>query len=38
VNKDLDADVSGASNVYYKGDGVIKSVRKSGASAVKKAS
>ena len=38
VNKELDIDASGASNIYYKGDGVIKSVRNSGASSVKKAS
>jgi hypothetical protein len=38
VNKDLSADVSGASSVYYKGDGATKEVRSSGASTVKKSS
>lgn len=36
VNKDLTADVSGASSVHYKGDGVIREIHSSGASIVKK--
>lgn len=36
VNKDLSADVSGASSVYYKGDGAARDVHSSGASTVKK--
>ena len=38
VNKELKADASGASSVYYKGPGVISEVRSSGASTVKKSS
>jgi len=38
VNKELKADASGASSVYYKGEGVISEVRSSGASTVKKSS
>ena len=38
VNKELSADVSGASSVYYKGDGAVKEVHSSGASTVKKSS
>ncbi|GGB21963.1 head GIN domain-containing protein [Puia dinghuensis] len=38
VNKELSADLSGASSVFYKGDAVIKDVRSSGASTVKKSS
>jgi hypothetical protein len=38
VNKELSADLSGASSVFYKGDAVIKDTRTSGASTVKKSS
>jgi hypothetical protein len=38
VNKELSADLSGASNVYYKGDGIIRETHSSGASNVKKIS
>ena len=38
VNKELSADLSGASSVLYKGDAVIKDVRSSGSSTVKKSS
>ena len=34
VNKQLDADLSGASSVYYKGEGVIRESHASGASTV----
>ncbi|WP_315818172.1 head GIN domain-containing protein [Paraflavitalea speifideaquila] len=34
VNKELNARASGASGVYYKGDGVIRDLRTSGASSV----
>ena len=36
VNKELKADASGASSVYYKGEGVISESRTSGASTIKK--
>jgi hypothetical protein len=36
VNKELNAHASGASEVYYKGDGVIKEMHSSGASSVAK--
>ncbi len=36
VNKELNAHASGASEVYYKGDGVIKEIHSSGASSVAK--
>jgi hypothetical protein len=36
VNKELSVEALGASSVYYKGDGVIKDIRTSGASSVKK--
>jgi hypothetical protein len=38
VNKQLDAEATGASNIYYKGDAVIRTSNVSGASSVKKAS
>jgi hypothetical protein len=38
VNKELKADASGASSVYYKGAGIISEVHSSGASTVKKSS
>ncbi len=38
VNKELSADVSGASSVYYRGAGVVKDSHSSGASNVKKVS
>jgi len=38
VNKDLTADVSGASSVHYKGDGAVRELHSSGASTVKKSS
>jgi len=38
VNKELTADVSGASSVHYKGDGALREIHSSGASIVKKAS
>jgi hypothetical protein len=34
VNKELNARASGASGVHYKGDGVIRDLRTSGASNV----
>ena len=34
VNKELDADCSGASGVYYKGSGVLRESHSSGASSV----
>ncbi|MEO5995224.1 MAG: head GIN domain-containing protein [Chitinophagaceae bacterium] len=36
VNKELNANASGASSIYYKGNGVVKGVRSNGASKVKK--
>ena len=36
VNKELSAQASGASSVHYKGNGVIKELRTSGASSVSK--
>ena len=36
VNKELTAEVSGASDVRYKGDGVIRDLKSSGASSVRK--
>ena len=36
INKELTAQASGASNVYYKGDGVIKDMHSSGASSISK--
>lgn len=36
VNYELDVEASGASNVYYKGNGIIKAQELSGASAIKK--
>ena len=36
VNKELTIDASGGSDVYYKGSGVIRNVRSSGSSSVKK--
>jgi hypothetical protein len=38
VNKDLNADVSGASSVHYKGNGAVRDLHSSGASMVKKSS
>jgi hypothetical protein len=38
VNKELTADVSGASSVHYKGDGALREIHSSGASVVKKSS
>jgi hypothetical protein len=38
VKNELTADLSGASTVYYKGDGVVKDAKTSGASAVKRSS
>jgi hypothetical protein len=38
VNKELSADLSGSSNVYYKGAGVIRQTHSSGASNIKKVS
>jgi hypothetical protein len=38
VRNELNADLSGASTVFYKGDAVVRDVRSSGASAVKKSS
>jgi hypothetical protein len=38
VNKELSASLSGASNVYYKGAGVVRETHSSGASSVKKIS
>jgi putative autotransporter adhesin-like protein len=37
VNKELSAEASGASSIYYKGDGVVRDYHTSGASTVKKA-
>ncbi len=36
VNKELNAKASGASGVYYKGNGVIKDIKSSGASSISK--
>ena len=36
VNKELSAQASGASDVHYKGDGVIRDLKTSGASSVSK--
>ena len=36
VNKELKANATGASSVYYKGEGVISESRASGASTIKK--
>lgn len=36
INKELTAHASGASNVYYKGDAVIKDMHSSGASSISK--
>lgn len=38
VNKELNASASGASDIFYKGDGVIKDMHSSGASSVAKKS
>jgi len=38
VNKELNAHLSGASSVYYKGDAVIKDLHSSGASNVSRKS
>jgi hypothetical protein len=38
VRNELTADLSGASTVYYKGEAVVRDVRTSGASAVKRSS
>ena len=38
VNKELNAQASGASGVYYKGDGVIRDIKSNGASSVSKKS
>ena len=38
VNKELTADLSGASNVYYKGAGVVRETHSSGASNIRKVS
>jgi hypothetical protein len=38
VDKELSADLSGASSVHYKGDGALRDIRSSGASTVKKSS
>jgi hypothetical protein len=38
VNKDISADVSGASSVRYKGNGAVRELHSSGASTVKKSS
>jgi hypothetical protein len=38
VNKELSAEVSGASSVYYKGEGTIRESHATGASTVKKTS
>ncbi|MEO6489422.1 MAG: head GIN domain-containing protein [Ferruginibacter sp.] len=36
VNKELNANASGASNIFYKGEAVIKELKSSGASSVSK--
>jgi len=36
VNKEISATASGSSDIYYKGSGVMKEVRNSGSSTVKK--
>ncbi|HWB91453.1 MAG TPA: head GIN domain-containing protein [Puia sp.] len=38
VKKELTADATGASSIYYKGDATIRNLRSSGASTVKKSS
>ena len=36
VNKELNASASGASDIYYKGDAVVKKMNSSGASSIVK--
>ncbi|MDI3320482.1 head GIN domain-containing protein [Pinibacter soli] len=36
VNKELDAKLSGASDIYYKGTGLVKNIQSSGASSIVK--
>ena len=38
VNKELSADLSGASDISYKGTGTVRDVKSSGASSIRKAS
>jgi len=38
VNKELSADASGGSDIYYQGSGVIRDIKSSGSSSVKKTS
>ncbi len=38
INKELSADLSGASSIYYRGEGVVRKSHSSGASSVKKVS
>ena len=38
VNKELNANASGASSIYYKGEGVVRDLHSSGASSVSKKS
>ncbi|HXB94570.1 MAG TPA: head GIN domain-containing protein [Puia sp.] len=38
VNKELSAELSGASSVFYKGEGVVREMHSSGASSIKKIS
>ncbi len=36
VNSELNANASGASHIYYKGDGVIKDIQSSGNSTIER--
>jgi len=38
INKELTAEASGGSDVFYKGDGTIREVKSSGSSSIKKTS
>jgi len=38
VNKELSARASGASDIHYKGDGLIREIKTSGASNISKRS
>ena len=38
VNKEMTADASGGSDIYYKGTGLIREIKSSGSSGIKKVS
>lgn len=38
INKELSADGTGGSDVFYKGNGLIREVKSSGSSSIKKVS